>query len=159
MFRESLPSKNPQTCPTENCTTNHRSTLTLQPLQRMSLRYLLRRLSKEILKKMHPRRSRTVSLKVTRPAPKTGLPLYRPPLGRAKEADQLQHISARDEGRTIAQAATIPVRESPTRLGRPEAYNTTVAFLKRRVTEEKWRDSIRWINVTLRALNLSAASE
>ena len=64
---------------------------------------------------------------------------------RAKEAAQLRHISARDEGRTIAQAAMDPVRESPTRVGRPEAYNTTVAFLKRRVTEAKWRDSTRWI--------------
>jgi hypothetical protein len=33
----------------------------------------------------------------------------------------------------------------PTAAGRPEAYSTTIAFLKRRVTEAKWRDSLNWI--------------
>jgi hypothetical protein len=65
--------------------------------------------------------------------------------GKAKEAAKLQHISARAEGRSSAQAAMDPTRESPTVASRPEAYNTTIAFLKRRVTEAKWRDSARWI--------------
>ena len=63
---------------------------------------------------------------------------------KAKEAAKLRHIDARTEGRAVTQAVMDTTRESPTAAGRLEAYRISIAFLKRRVTEAKWRDNSRW---------------
>ena len=65
--------------------------------------------------------------------------------GKAKEAANLQYISARSEGRSTAQAVMGPSWESQIVASRPKAYNTTIRLLNRRITEAKWRDRARWI--------------